>query len=90
MLKAKVDRLAEKMDFVQNTPKNGLFERKINRHHLILGGAGGQTVDTRSPFGVPLKFFGYHCSKELCKKLVASKGTAAGRPFFLRMAYEFR
>ena len=47
-----------------------------------MGGAGGQTVDTRSPFGVPLKFFGYHCSKELCKKLVASKGTAAGRPFF--------
>merc|ERR1712117_167896 len=43
------------------------------RHHLTLGRSGGQTVDTRSTSGVPLKSLGYNGSNELCGRSVASK-----------------
>ena len=44
-----------------NTWKQPFSEEKY-RHHLTLGGSGGQTVDTRSTFGVPLKTSGYNGS----------------------------
>ena len=34
-----------------------------------MGGAGGQTVETRSTFGVRLKSLGYNASNGLCGKL---------------------
>merc|ERR1711994_504835 len=43
------------------------------RHHLTLGRSGGQTVDTRSTSGVPLKRLGYNGSNELCGRSLASK-----------------
>ena len=43
------------------------------RHHLTLGRCGGQTIDTRSTSGVPLKSLGYNGSNELCGRSVASK-----------------
>ena len=58
MLKAKVDRLVGKTYLVQKKIKNSLFSVAKYRHHLILRGSGGQTVDTRSTFGVPLKLWG--------------------------------
>ena len=45
----------------------------VFRHHLTLGRSGGQTVDTRSTSGVPLKSLGYNGSNELCGRSVASK-----------------
>ena len=42
-------------------------------HHLTLGEPGGQTVDTRSTSGLPLKSFGYNGSNELLGRSVASK-----------------
>ena len=44
-----------------------------NRHHLTLGRSGGQTVDTRSTSGLPLKSLGYNGSNELLGRSVASK-----------------
>ena len=38
-----------------------------------MGRSGGQTVDTRSTSGVPLKSLGYNGSNELCGRSVASK-----------------
>ena len=42
-------------------------------HHLTLGRSAGQTVDTRSSFGVSLKSLGYNDSNELLGRSVASK-----------------
>ena len=75
MLKAKVDRLAGKIYFVQKkhlkTPKN--MDNFLDR--LTLEGAGGQTGDTRSTFRPPLKSLGYnrshYCKKNLDPVLVA-------------------
>ena len=59
ILKAKVDHLAGKTYFVK---KKHLKTPKIMdyfSYRLTLEGAGGQTGDTRSTFGVPLKSLGY-------------------------------
>ena len=50
-----------------------VFFAAVFRHHLTLGRSGGQTVDTRSTSGVPLKSLGYNGSNELCGRSVASK-----------------
>merc|ERR1712203_409523 len=64
---------AGKTYFVQkNTKKKGFFAA-VFRHHLTLGRSGGQTVDTRSTSGLPLKSLGYNGSNELCGRSVASK-----------------
>ena len=53
--------------------KTAFFGGKKSRHHLTLGRSGGQTVDTRSTSGVPLKSLGYNGSPELLGRSVASK-----------------
>ena len=45
----------------KNTKKQPFLCEKY-RHHLTLGRSGGQTVDTRSIFGVALKTLGYNGS----------------------------
>ena len=50
-------------------PKKRTFWGDTNRPLLTLGGAGGQTVETRSTFGVRLKSLGYNASNGLCGKL---------------------
>merc|ERR1712020_674826 len=56
----------------KNTYKQPFLGDKY-RHHLTLGRSGGQTVDTRSTSGVPLKSLGYNGSNDLCGRSVASK-----------------
>ena len=68
-----MDRFAGKFDFVQKQPKKRPFWGDTNRTLLTLGGAGGQTVETRSTFGVPLQNLVYNASNELCGRSVASK-----------------
>ena len=57
---AKVYRLAGKIYLVQKKHLKTAFLSGQNRPHLTLGGPGGQTVDTRSSFGAPLKTLGYN------------------------------
>ena len=64
-----MDRFAGKFDFVQKQPKKRPFWGATNRTLLTLGGAGGQTVETRSTFGVRLKSLGYNASNGLYGKL---------------------
>ena len=62
MLKATIDRLARKINFVQkNTSKTAIFVC-TNLSYLTLEGPGRQTVDTRSTSGVSLKTLGYNAS----------------------------
>ena len=49
------------------------FVKVILKVFEALGRSGGQTVDTRSTSGVPLKSLGYNGSNELCGRSVASK-----------------
>ena len=59
MLQTKVDRLAEKTNFVtKKTPK--IMDNFLER--LTLEGAGCQTDDTRLTFRPPLKTLGHNCS----------------------------
>ena len=50
MLWEKVDELAGKI-FEEKKHLKQPFSRDKNRHHLTLGGPGGQIVDTKSTFG---------------------------------------
>jgi len=60
MLKAKIDRFARKIDFVQkNTSKSPILV-DTNLSYLTLEGPGRQTVDTRSTSGLALKTLGYN------------------------------
>ena len=44
-----------------------------NMYQLTLGRSGGQIVDTRSIFGLPLETLGYNGSNQLLGRSVASK-----------------
>ena len=72
MLWVKIDSLAKKIYFVQNTPQKGLF----CVHESALPDFGRQTLDTRSTSEVPLKSYGGDGSNEICGRLVASKLSA--------------
>ena len=52
--------LGRKNLFSQKKHLKTAFLSGQNRPHLTLGGPGGQTVDTRSSFGAPLKTLGYN------------------------------
>ena len=63
MLKATIDRLDRKIDFVPKTNTSFLpILVDKNLSYLTLEGPGHQTVDTRSTSGVPLKTLGYNAS----------------------------
>ena len=57
MLKAKVERSPGKL-ILEKKHLTTAFSWPKNRHHLILGGPGGQTIDSRSTSGLPLETSG--------------------------------
>ena len=61
MLKAKIDGLARKTDFVQKKSKLP-FLVDTNLGYPPFEGPGQQTADTRSASGLPLKTLGYGSS----------------------------
>ena len=59
MLWATIDRLARKIDIVQNNTPFSPILVDTNLSYMTLEGHGRQTVDTRSISGVTLKTLGY-------------------------------
>ena len=86
MLKAKIDRLARKIDFVQKHTSKLAILVDTNLGYLTLEGPGRQTVDTTSTSGVLLKTLGYNASNWLCGRSMAPKSSSheAATFFYVR------